>query len=63
MLKYERKQGDWTQEHIFGLTFFLLETFLAILGLGKKCIFFYNKIKRLYIYVTHDPNFISNFKF
>ena len=42
MLKYERKQGNWTQENSFCLTFLLpFWSFLAILGLGqKKPIFF-----------------------
>ena len=49
MLKHERKQGNWTKEHIFGLIFLLLGTFLATLGLGQKCLFFENQISKNYL--------------
>ena len=57
MLQYERKEGNWTKEHIFGLIVIaFLGLFLAILGLGQKCLIFKNQISHIDL-ITLKTNF------
>ena len=53
MIEYERKQGNWTHEHIFGLTVLLFGTLLTILGLGQKMPIFLE---------SEIPNFVHHFE-
>ena len=64
MLKYERKQGNWTLKQIFGLfIYFFLKPFWPYWVWAKKCLFFYNQISKNY-FITLKTKFVTpNYKF
>ena len=60
MLKYERKQGNWTLEHFFERFFFgaFWDLFCHIGSGAKKCRFFKNRISKKYL-ITLKTKFVT----
>ena len=62
-IKYERKQGNLTQELFVGLTFLRFETFCAILGHGQKVPILWNQISTIYLIILITKFATQNYVF